>query len=100
MTQSPIVTEIEIRCINRSDRTTPDDRIHHVGGVNSDGSRWKLTEDQAIAGIKDDRWKFWAASGATKAQIVVAKSKVGREYLKLDVDELQPDSLLSLPECP
>jgi len=40
----------EIRCVNKSDRPNPHERITHVGGVNPDGSRWKLTQQVAVHG--------------------------------------------------
>lgn len=47
---------VRISCVNKSDRTNPHERINNVGGVNGDGSRWKLSEDAAIAGIKAGKW--------------------------------------------
>jgi hypothetical protein len=92
--------EVRIYCINKTDRTGEDDRIHHVGGINPDGSRWKMSEDEAIAGIKDGRWTFWVTCSGQNARVVIAKSSQGREFLKTEGDGDQPDSLLPLPECP
>jgi hypothetical protein len=36
------VTDVRIRCVNKTGRTSADDRIHHLGGINADGSRWKF----------------------------------------------------------
>ncbi len=46
----------QIRCINKSDRQNPHERIRNVGGVSQDGTAWKLTEQTAIAGIKNGKW--------------------------------------------
>ena len=33
----------EIRCINKTDRYDPHERIKNVGGVNADETRWRIT---------------------------------------------------------
>jgi hypothetical protein len=66
----------------------------------TDGTRWKLTEDAAIAGMKTGKWRFWTAGQRKSVWIVAAKSASGREYLKAEPDWVQPATLLALPECP
>jgi hypothetical protein len=95
-----VAVDIHIRCVNKTGRTSADDRIHHIGGLNADGSRWRMTEDQAIAGIREGRWRFWTGGGDKKVWIVIAENGEGREYLKTESDGVQPDNLLALPECP
>jgi hypothetical protein len=92
---------IRIQCINKSDRMDPHERIRYVGGVNGDGSRWKLSEDQAIAGIRADRWQFFVERpSGHRVKVIIAKSASGREYLKTESDGEQPNNLLALSECP
>jgi len=92
---------VRIQCVNKSDRTNPYERITHVGGVNPDGTRWKLTEDAAIAGIEAGKWHFYVERPPGHvADVVIAKSRSGRKYLKTVADGEHPDNLLSLPECP
>jgi len=38
---------LHIRCVVRTDRTNAHERIHSVGGVKPEGSRWKLTQDKS-----------------------------------------------------
>jgi hypothetical protein len=78
-----------IQCVRKTDRYNPWERITHVGGLNADGTRWLLTQPDAIAGIESDKWSFF-----------VRASRFGHKYLTTEADGEQPDHLLSLPECP
>lgn len=46
-----MATRHRVSCINkRGSHFNAHERISHIGGVN-DGTRWKLTEDEAIKSI-------------------------------------------------
>ena len=90
----------EIRCINKSDRFNPHERITHVGGANNDSTSWRLSQTEAIEGIEGGKWSFYVSRGGHVVDVIVAVSRYGNKYLKTTADGDQPDNLLSLPECP
>ena len=98
--QTKMAIEIEVKCINKTNRTSAHERISHIGGVNADGTRWKLTTDQAIAGIESGKWAFYVNVNYQKVKVIVATSAAGHKYLRTVSDGEQPNNLLSLPECP
>jgi hypothetical protein len=89
---------IQIQCINKSDRYNPHERILHVGGIHG-GTRWKLSQEDAIAGIESGKWAFYVTQAGRTVDVIVA-TRLGHKYLKTVADGEQPDNLLSLPECP
>jgi hypothetical protein len=90
----------QIHCINKSDRFNPRERITHVGGVNADRTRWKMTQPAAIEAIESGQWQFYVSVRGDSVWVIVAKSPYGNKYLKTENDGDQPNNLLSLPECP
>lgn len=90
----------QVRCINKSDRYDQHDRITHIGGLNSDGSRWKLTQTDAIHGIESGKYAFYVEKERKTANVIIATSRFGNKYLKTEADGEHPNNLLSLPECP
>ncbi|MFT3991718.1 MAG: DUF3892 domain-containing protein [Luteolibacter sp.] len=95
-----MATEVEVKCINKTNRSSAHERISHIGGINANSTRWKLPLDQAIAGIENGTWAFFVNVNYQKVKVIVATSAYGHKYLKTQNDGEQPNNLLSLPECP
>jgi len=53
----------QVKCINNSDCYDPDKRIQHIGGTNQDSTRWKISQQEAIAGIETGKWSFYVSLG-------------------------------------
>lgn len=91
--------DIQIKCIKKTDRMNPHERIQGVGGINPDGTPWYLSEDDAIAGIKAGKWRFWTTAGGKSVWVEVVPHHI-RPYLKTVADGIHPNNLLALPPCP
>ena len=99
-TQAQTITA-QVRCINKTDRQNAHERIRSIGGVNSDGGRWKLGVAEAIVDIENGKYSFYVERPVGhRVQVIVAKSALGHKYLKTTTDGEQPNNLLALPECP
>ena len=91
--------EVQITCIRKTNRTDPHERIHSVGGPNPNGTTWRLTTDEAIAGIDAGEWRFWTNGGGKSVWVIIATHS-GHRYLKTEADGIHPNNLLALAECP
>lgn len=99
MTTTTKAKTAQIKCINKSDRDNPHERITHVGGYTD--KHWKITQQEAILYIESGEWRFYVERPEGDAVwVMVAVSRYGNKYLKTEADGDQPNNLLSLPECP
>ena len=86
----------QITCINKTNRSSPWERISRVGG--NSGGGWTLTLDDAIGKIERGEWSFYVSVGGKSVWVIVAANS-GHKYLKTQSDGDHPNNPLSLPEC-
>ena len=73
------------------------DVIVSVGGEVPVLGHWKLTPQEIIAGIEDEKWKFFVQVDQRFVWIVIALSNDGCKYITTKDDT---SDILSLPACP
>jgi len=92
---------IEVKCINKSNRPNTHERIQFIGGTKADGTRWKISQKDAIDGIESGKWAFHVGNTLlSTVKVIVSTSASRNKYIKTENDGEQPNNLLSLPECP
>jgi Protein of unknown function (DUF3892) len=94
-----MASQHQILCITKSNRQSTHERITHIGGVNADGSSWRLTQQTAIDGIVSGQWTFFVSSYGQTVNVIVSISRLNNRYLTTERDGESQNNLLSLPEC-
>lgn len=75
----------------------PHEIIESLGGEYL-GEPWRLPDYLVIHYIKSGLEKYFVKVDSKKFKIIVATYQ-NKEYLKAEIDDYSPDSLLTLPLC-
>lgn len=86
----------QVTC-HKPDNFDADRRLQGLGGPGGDG--WYRTIDVLIGLIKGGD-KFWTVDQKNNSVWIIVSSRKGREYLKTESDDVEPNNLLALPHCP
>jgi len=91
------MNRFQVFSLNRSNSNIPNEIILSIGGKNSNGTFWKISQTTAIEGILNNKWNFFVIYQNREIDVVIAKYKENN-YLKCQIDDIMPNILLSLPE--
>ena len=88
-----------VSSVTRAYSRDPLERIDSIGGVNSDHTRWKLSQPAAIRLIEQGTDEFFYRAGTDTVRLVVL-SRDGEKYLQSEREETHPDDLFNLSVQP
>lgn len=84
-----------VTLVSRAYSRDPLERIESIGGVNSDHTRWKLSQATAIAHIEAGTDEFFIRVGDQIVKLIVV-TRGGEKYLQSERETTHPDDLLNL----
>jgi hypothetical protein len=93
------MADLQITCINKTDRDNPHERITRVGGGSTALTSWRKTQQEAIREIDAGTNRFYVYDGQKSVWVIVRVSRYGHKYLTTEADGESQNNLLSLPEC-
>lgn len=91
---------VQIRCSAKSAGKDGHRGVVSIGGVNSDGKRWKTAAPEAIALMEMGKYAFFIEKSGRRVDVVIAKAASGQKFLRSSDDTKHPEDLLALPDCP
>ena len=68
------MADLQVTCINKSDRMNPYDRILHIGGGQTLLGSWRKSQQKAISEIEAGVNWFYVGNGLRSVRVIVATS--------------------------
>jgi hypothetical protein len=84
-----------VSSVTRAYSHDPLERIETIGGVNSDHTRWTLSQAAATAAIEAGTDEFFVNASGQPVKLIVLTHQ-GQKYLKSEREKTHPDDLLTL----
>lgn len=84
-----------VSSVHRAYSRDPFERIETIAGVNSDRTRWQLSQSAAIAAIEAGTDEFFINASTGPVRLVVFTHR-GQKYLCSEREQTHPDDLLTL----
>ena len=84
-----------VSTVGRAYSRDPLERVAFIAGVNSDHTRWNLTQVAAIALIEKGTDEFFFRAGELRVRVVVL-THGGEKYLQSEREKTHPDDLLNV----
>jgi len=84
-----------VSLVDRAYSLDPLEQMEAIGGVNADFSRWKLSQEAAIAAIEAGTDEFVVDANGVRVRLVVL-THGGQKYLKTERAKKHSDGVLRL----
>jgi hypothetical protein len=94
--------KLKVECVRVQSPASLHEQITHLGGSHADGSRWRLTQREAIRAIHTRQHTFvlpFASAPLAELEIIIRQGDMGHEYLTTREDGETQNRLISLPTC-
>lgn len=88
----------QVHCVIRDNSAYGNRRITHLGGYDSDGTRWYVMTEAAIDKLRSGDWKFFISVAGHETD-VIAREQGGTWVLTTERDGYAGNNLGSLPDC-
>src|SRR3546814_14220717 len=93
------VADLQVTCVNKSDRMNPYERILRIGGGQTILGSWRKTQEEAIREIEAGVNRFYVHVNGKSVWVVVAVSQHGNKYMKPEPAGEQPNKILNTHRC-